>query len=234
MKRIFALLAAFGMALSLSACSGDDMTTADGDTYSYKLGMAAYTHTDGTRGYSEDKNGRAEASTTYVSAVFDKDGKIMDVKIDEVESAVDFDGSGSLVNYSYDRLKSKKELGDSYGMKAYSSIGKEWYEQVEYLENWLKGKKISDLDKASSSGSSSASSAMSVPATDSGSIVSGAVSTINSAAGEVKQGAENLMDGAENMMENLTGFGDEDLKAGVTIDTSYMKKALQEAYDNAK
>ncbi len=33
--------------------------------------------------------------------------------------------------------KSKKELKEEYNMKAASSIQKEWYEQVEFLENYI-------------------------------------------------------------------------------------------------
>ncbi len=230
MKKIFVLFSALSLVLMLVAC-GEDTTTMEND-YSYKLGMSAYTHTDGSRGYAEDKNGRARFSTTYVSAVFDDDGTIMDVKIDEVESNVDFDASGALVGYMGGNVQSKKELGDAYGMKAYSGIGKEWYEQIEYLENWLKGKKISDLKKADSrpDSSSAMSGSMSMPATDSGGIVSDATSAINSVADGIMDGAEDLMDSAENMM----GFADEDLKAGVTIDTGYIRTALEQAYNDAK
>lgn len=32
---------------------------------------------------------------------------------------------------------SKKDLGDDYGMKKPSTVEKEWYEQVEFLENYI-------------------------------------------------------------------------------------------------
>ena len=53
--------------------------------------------------------------------------KITDVNIDEY-GAKSFDGTMS---------GSKKELGDSYNMKAYSEIGREWYEQIESLEDYI-------------------------------------------------------------------------------------------------
>ncbi|MBQ9986805.1 MAG: hypothetical protein IJP28_00350 [Erysipelotrichales bacterium] len=37
---------------------------------------------------------------------------------------------------------SKKELGDQYNMRAYSSIGKEWYEQITSLETYIEEKGI--------------------------------------------------------------------------------------------
>lgn len=57
-----------------------------------------------------------------------ENGKITDVQLDVVQ-----DG------------QSKKALGDDYGMKAYSSIGKEWYEQVEFLENYIEKNDVNDI-----------------------------------------------------------------------------------------
>ena len=39
----------------------------------------------------------------------------------------------------------KKELGDGYGMKAASGIGKEWFEQAEALEDWCVGKTVEEV-----------------------------------------------------------------------------------------
>ena len=52
-----------------------------------------------------------------------KDNKIQEVSIDETVADVD---------------KTKKQLQNSYGMKQASSIGKEWYEQVLFFEDYVK------------------------------------------------------------------------------------------------
>ncbi len=41
---------------------------------------------------------------------------------------------------------SKKELKDDYNMKGASGIGKEWYEQAEFLENYLKENGIDSVN----------------------------------------------------------------------------------------
>ena len=41
--------------------------------------------------------------------------------------------------------KSSKELHDDYGIKRVSSIGKEWWEQVEFLEGWIEKNGIENL-----------------------------------------------------------------------------------------
>ena len=55
------------------------------------------------------------------ATVTKKDGKITAVSIDEATE----DG------------KTKKELGEEYSMKSASGIGKEWNEQIEFLENYI-------------------------------------------------------------------------------------------------
>ncbi|MGM9913031.1 lipoprotein [Floccifex sp.] len=60
-----------------------------------------------------------ESGTTTVE-VTKEDGKVTDVSIDTVK-----DG------------QSKKELGDDYGMRSASAIGKEWNEQIEFLEDYI-------------------------------------------------------------------------------------------------
>ncbi len=131
MKKIFIGIVAAVMMVSLTACGGSG-NTASGN-WNYKTGVAAYTRTG-------DAYGAAAADTdkitsTIVAAVFDDKGNIVKVNIDEVEARPGAAGE----------ITSKKELGDDYGMKAVSSIGKEWHEQIANLEKWLEGKDISRL-----------------------------------------------------------------------------------------
>lgn len=59
-----------------------------------------------------------------------KDNKIQEVPIDETVADVD---------------KTKKQLQNSYGMKQASSIGKEWYEQVLFFEDYVKTHGIENI-----------------------------------------------------------------------------------------
>ncbi len=65
--------------------------------------------------YVETDDGEISATVTK------KDGKVTAVEIDETTS----DG------------ESKKDLGTDYGLKSKSGIGKEWNEQIQFLENYL-------------------------------------------------------------------------------------------------
>ena len=42
-------------------------------------------------------------------------------------------------------VKSKKELGEDYGMRNASAIKKEWFEQAEALEAWMVGKTPAEI-----------------------------------------------------------------------------------------
>lgn len=140
-KIISALLLAVIMATT--ACGSK--TPAATNNFNYKVGTASYTHTNDSYGYTDGRNGRGAVSTTLVAAVFDNNGQIVRISIDEVESNIGFDQTGQLADFTPGEVKSKKELGDAYGMKAASSIGKEWYQQIESLEKWLEGKKVNTI-----------------------------------------------------------------------------------------
>ena len=243
MKRIISAVCAVAMMLMVTAC-GDGTPPATNNSTDYKIGTASYTHTNDTYGYTEGKNGQSAVSTTYVAAVFDNGGKIVKVMIDEVETRTAFDSAGQLAGYTGNEVVSKKELGDNYGMKAASGIGKEWYQQVETLEKWLEGKDI----RAISSGAGGTVSAMTSPSPspegkgimrNDNSSVSGSRPGTAMAEGNI---VDDITEGIDNAADSITGnttytapsWMDEDLRAGVTIDTTYMIKAIEKAYRNAK
>ncbi|MBQ7544669.1 MAG: FMN-binding protein [Synergistaceae bacterium] len=56
----------------------------------------------------------------YIANVIEKDGKISNIVIDRLANG-----------------KSSKELHDNYGIKPVSTLGKDWWEQVAYYEDWM-------------------------------------------------------------------------------------------------
>lgn len=74
-------------------------------------------------GCSGNNVGKAEQEMNgeKVSAVVEMDGnQIASISIDETTQGI-----------------SKKEKKENYGLKKYSSINKEWYEQIAFLEEYL-------------------------------------------------------------------------------------------------
>ena len=150
MKKFLALTAVLAICLSAAGCTAKDNdknTNSDMiDSTGYRVGIGSYTTTEDSAPSVEGENGKGVVSTTYATVVFDENNIIKKVYIDEVQSKIYFDGNGQLVNKdSYSEIRSKRELGNEYGMKAASGIGKEWFEQINSLENWLVGKNIAEI-----------------------------------------------------------------------------------------
>ena len=149
MKKFLALAAALALSFSMAACGADsDNNAADTvDRTSYKVGVGSYTTTEDSSSSVEDSNGKGVVSTTYATVIFDENDIIRKIYIDEVESKIYFDSKGHLDESKNNKVvRSKRELGDEYGMKAASNIGKEWYEQINSLEDYLVGKNIREIN----------------------------------------------------------------------------------------
>lgn len=115
-----------------------------GASASDKLGLAV----DGTIANSADagdEDGVVEGYSNIVVATFDADGKVTSSIIDAVQTQIKFDASGKILSDMEALYPSKVEIGDDYGMKVASSIGKEWYEQAKALSDYFVGKTVADV-----------------------------------------------------------------------------------------
>ena len=192
MKKISALIIAAALSLSLAACSSNPDNNSNSDTIdsaTYRVGVGSYTVTEDSTSSLEGENGRGVVSTTYVTVIFDENNIIRKAYIDEVESKVYFDAYGQLVeNSAYNDIRSKRELGDEYNMKPASSIGKEWYEQVNSIESWLVGKNIDDISNGVMNNG-----------------MYGNNDYSDSVTGGVEGAVDGMMDGAESMIDGVVG-----------------------------
>lgn len=149
MKKFLALAVSLAMCFSLAGCMSNKDNNNNSDVINsanYRVGVGSYTTTEGSASSVEGENGKGVVSTTYATVIFDENNIIQKVYIDEVESKIRFDSKGQLTDTTSGRyVRSKRELGDEYNMKAASGIGKEWYEQINSLESWLVGKNIKDI-----------------------------------------------------------------------------------------
>ena len=80
----------------------------------------------------------AEVDLTVVALTLDADGRVTSAIGDMAEPALTIAADGGVT--APDTVRSKLELGDSYGMRNASSLGKEWYEHSEGYCSYLKGK----------------------------------------------------------------------------------------------
>ena len=71
--------------------------------------------------------------------------------IDSIQSKASFNGKGTAGEVADPAVLTKAQLGEKYGLKAYSPIGKEWFEQAAAFEDYLVGKKVSEINLEDSS-----------------------------------------------------------------------------------
>ena len=153
MKRIFTFVLAAVLATALLAgCKSDNRT--DGNTTtpgnggaaekSVKTGLAISTSIGKSTDAGED-DGLAQADSVAVAVTIDAQGTIIKCVIDSAQSKINFDSEGRLTTPMDTQFMTKNELGEEYGMKKVSSIGKEWSEQASALASYVQGKTVDEV-----------------------------------------------------------------------------------------
>lgn len=125
------------IALLLAGCGAKPEATKTGLGHNISVKKSA----DATA----DKAGLAQVDTVMVAATFDSKGKIIAVEIDNAQVKVNFDATGKVTTDKNKAPETKVELGDKYGLIKASKIGKEWYQQINELENWMVGKTVAEV-----------------------------------------------------------------------------------------
>ncbi len=137
MKKLIGILLTLVMLLSLftlAGCSKSDE--------GLKFGLGSVAYLDSIKASDGDANGSATASATFAAVLLDKDGKIVNCRIDAVDCKLSFSSKGEVI--PYEEYKTKRELGDAYGMKK-AGASKEWFEQVDAFEKAAKGKSLDEV-----------------------------------------------------------------------------------------
>lgn len=110
-----------------------------------KLGIGLYTTIDKSADATADAEGVVQAYTNVAAVTVDASGVITSATIDAVQANVNFDTTGTITTDLTAEVASKNELGDAYGMKVASSIGKEWNEQAAAYAQYAVGKTAADV-----------------------------------------------------------------------------------------
>ncbi|MGM0652094.1 MAG: hypothetical protein ACQES4_04835 [Bacillota bacterium] len=122
----------------------DEEAAADGVS---TMGLGIVTSIGRSVDYDPDADVMAtgQVDTTMATATFDEEGRIVDVMIDVAQVRVEFDEDLQVATDPSQEFRTKKELGDDYGMRKASDIEKEWDEQIEALEEWMVGKTVDEV-----------------------------------------------------------------------------------------
>ena len=110
-----------------------------------KLGLGVVTTISKSKDATADNEGLAQAYSTYTVATFDADGKVTSSVIDASQANVNFDAAGKITTDLSVAPITKVELGEDYGMKKASAIGKEWYEQADAFAAYVVGKTVEEI-----------------------------------------------------------------------------------------
>ena len=116
---------------------------ADGE--SVKTGLAVLPSVASSKDATAEEPGLAQSDITLVAVTVDGNGVITGCAIDSIQAKINFDQQGAITTDLSTTFPTKGELGDGYGMKAASAIGKEWYEQADALAQYAVGKTAEDL-----------------------------------------------------------------------------------------
>ena len=106
-----------------------------GDT----LVLTSTTSLTDSKSASAEEDGLAQAYATVGALTMNGD-TITSMVIDAVQASVNFDTAGQITTDLTAAQPSKNQLGDDYGMRKASSIGREWYEQAAGFAAYVTGK----------------------------------------------------------------------------------------------
>lgn len=149
MKRILSLLLAALMLFALVGCTAekpaDDQNNDNGNNTveTLKFGLGVYAYVAKATSATSEAEGAGETDVTAAAVLLDKDGKIVKCTLDTIQNKVAFTADGKCVEAG--EFKTKYELGDAYGMKAYGQAPKEWFEQADAFETVVVGKTIDQV-----------------------------------------------------------------------------------------
>lgn len=116
-----------------------------GATADDELGLGVNTTIAKSKDAAADAEGQTQAYSIYTATTFDADGKITSNIIDASQATVKFDATGKITTDLTAPVKTKIELGDEYGMKKASQIGKEWFEQSASFSEYVLGKTAEEV-----------------------------------------------------------------------------------------
>lgn len=127
-------------ALENAVANAQDLGASSDD----KLGLGITSNLGKSKNASADGDGLAQAYTHYGVVSVDAKGKITSSIINASQGNVNFSVEGKITSDLAAPIVTKIELGDAYGMKGASPIGKEWFEQSKAFTDYITGKTVAE------------------------------------------------------------------------------------------
>ncbi|HHT16745.1 MAG TPA: hypothetical protein GXZ77_03390 [Papillibacter sp.] len=134
---------AFMQAIEKAASSAQDAPEGLSEGDALRLGIV--TDMSKSASATAEKDGTAQLTVTVAATTQNSGGVITGNIIDSCITTVAFTKSGTITTDLSTEFKSKNEMGEGYGMKKASAIGKEWNEQAKAFSEYVVGKTLSEV-----------------------------------------------------------------------------------------
>lgn len=146
MKKTLALLLALAMVFALAACGEKTEPAAPVEPESHQLGMGITVPEASVKEATADEDASAQVSPCVAVILVDKDGAIVSCKFDVAQSKAVVSSEGVVLDKDQ-IFRTKEEKKEDYDMQKASPLKEsEWYQQAAFLENYLVGKTLADVN----------------------------------------------------------------------------------------
>ncbi len=115
-----------------------------------KVGLGQYTTIAKSKsmGINADKSERlpfGQTDTIMAAIALDSKGRIVKTIFDDAQTKVMLDKEGKIISDKKAEYKTKGELKEEYKPEEIITVKKEWYQQMEALADWTKGKNLKEV-----------------------------------------------------------------------------------------
>lgn len=131
----------FIQGVAKAVANAKELGAVEGD----QIGLATSTEISKSTDATADAEGLAQAYSNYAVVTTNAEGKITSCIIDASQGNVNFSTEGVITSDKAAAIQTKVELGDAYGMKKASKIGKEWFEQANAFAAYVTGKTVDEV-----------------------------------------------------------------------------------------
>ena len=107
------------------------------------LYLVATAETGSSKAATENKDGSTQLDATYAAVTVNADSVITSIVIDAVQPKATFSAEGKVTSDTTEKVLSKLEKGDAYGMNGIAPKG-EWYVQAEGFGAYVTGKTVAE------------------------------------------------------------------------------------------
>ncbi len=144
MKKVLAIMLALLMVAGLAACGEKKQEEEAAPTYKFGMGVSVETS---VKNASAEADGQVESDPTIAVILVDGEGKIAQCRFDVAQVRLGVTAAGEVTGTdTADSFRTKQEKKEDYGMAKASKLEKgEWYQQADFLAEYLIGKTLEEV-----------------------------------------------------------------------------------------